>query len=62
MKGVEQPSESGRNVDLDTDKKDKNKRDAFFVGMSIKEDHETMIASAKAFSKNEGGCDRGRIS
>jgi len=55
LKGMEQPSESGRNVNLDTDKKDKNKGDAFFVRMSIKEDHETMIASTKTFSKNEEG-------
>jgi len=52
LKGMEQPSESDRNVSLYTDKKDKNKGDAFFIRMSINEEHEMAIASTKAFSKN----------
>ncbi len=55
LKGVEQPSESDRNVELDTDKRDKNEGDAFFVEMSINKDHETAIANAKVFSKNQEG-------
>ena len=53
LKGVEQPNESDGNVGSDTDKRDKYEGDAFFVGMSIKEDHETAKASTEAFSKNK---------
>jgi len=56
LKGMEeQPSESDGNVDLDTDKRDKNGGDAFFVGMSINEEHEMAITNAKVFSKNQEG-------
>ncbi len=55
LKGMEQPNESGRNVELDTDKKDKNKGDAYFIGMSVNEDHETAIANAKVLSKSQEG-------
>ncbi len=52
LKGLEQPSESDRNVSLYTDKKDKNEGDTFFIGMSINKEHEVATASAKAFLKN----------
>jgi len=62
LKGVEQPNESEENVALCTnrkeqgdDKQDKNKGDAFFARMSMNEEHETAMASAKAFSKNGEG-------
>jgi len=53
LKGMEQPNESKNDAGLDNNKEDKNKGDAFFVGMSIKEDHETVMGSSKALSKNE---------
>jgi len=40
-------SESDGNVGLDTDKRDKNKGDEFFVRMSINENHETAMASTE---------------
>ncbi len=55
LKGMEQPSESDGNVGLDTDRRDKNKGDKFFIRMSINEDHEMVMVSTKTFSKNEEG-------